>query len=346
MNNPILAIFLMAYSCISIAHAQPKWKVIRSDLLFSNPPFRNCHASTLVEYGTGGLLVACFGGSQEGKKDVAIFLGKIMADGKVIPREVANGIVNDTLRFPCWNPVLLKRQDGRLVLFYKVGPNPREWWGLYKTSDDNGESWSAAHSLPISIFGPIKNKPVQLRDGTILCPSSVEGPNGRWEARIERTDQTLRNWEVIPVDTNSLFDVIQPSILQYPGKRMQILCRSKQGNIIQSWSKDSGTNWSSLSRTTLPNPNSGADALTLKDGRQLIVYNPDVPGKEWFNGRSKLRVALSTDGVHWRDIIDLENGTTEEYSYPAIIQSSDGMIHITYTYDRKNIKHVVIREKK
>ncbi len=127
---------------------------------------------------------------------------------------------------------------------------------------------------------------------------------------------------------------------------MQILCRSKQGNVIQSWSNDDGKTWSALSKTTLPNPNSGIDAVTLKDGLQLIVYNPDAPGKEWSNGRSKLRMAMSTDGENWQDVMELEHGTTEEYSYPAIIQTPDGLIHITYTYDRKNIKHVVIREER
>jgi alpha-L-fucosidase len=75
----------------------------------------------------------------------------------------------------------------------------------------------------------------------------------------------------------------------------------------------------------------------------MIVYNPDVPGKDWFNGRSKLRVAVSGNGTDWRDVVELENGTTEEYSYPAIIQTRDGLVHITYTYDRKNIKHVVLK---
>jgi alpha-L-fucosidase len=94
----------------------------------------------------------------------------------------------------------------------------------------------------------------------------------------------------------------------------------------------------------LPNPNSGTDAVTLKNGLQLIVYNPDLPGKDWFNGRSRLRVAASRDGAHWEDVVVLEDGTTEEFSYPAIIQSRDGLVHITYTYDRKNIKHVVLQE--
>ena len=83
--------------------------------------------------------------------------------------------------------------------------------------------------------------------------------------------------------------------------------------------------------------------MTLKNGSQLLVYNPAGPGKDWFNGRSKLCVAQSADGQTWRDVAVLENGSTEEYSYPAIIEAQDGSVHITYTYNRQNIKHVVLK---
>lgn len=335
--------FCISLSMAVLSRGQSGWVKEHESLLFSNPPFRNCHASTIVEDRHGQLSVACFGGSQEGKKDVVIYYGKINAEGAATAKEVANGVVNDTLRFPCWNPVLLRKKGGQLVLFYKVGPNPREWWGCYKTSDDNGANWSDATYLPAGVLGPIKNQAVQLDNGDILCPSSVEYANGRWRAFMERADSQLHKWTMIPVDTGSVFDVIQPSILRYSKNKLQILCRSKQGNVIQAWSKDNGSTWSALSKTKLLNPNAGTDAVTLRDGRQMIVYNPDVPGKDWFNGRSKLRVAVSSNGTDWRNVVELENGTTEEYSYPAIIQTADGRVHITYTYDRKNIKHVVLK---
>ncbi|MCJ8209739.1 exo-alpha-sialidase [Mucilaginibacter sp. RS28] len=339
-----IAICCLFVALAAFAYGQTGWTKVSEKLVFNNPPFKNCHASTIVETQTGELLLACFGGSQEGKDDVVIWLGQLGANGEVVPHEVANGVVDDTKRFPCWNPVLLKKKSGELVLFYKVGPNPREWWGMYKTSLDNGLTWSDAMKLPEGILGPIKNKAVELKDGTILCPSSKEYANGHWRVFIERTNRKLSKWESVPVDTASNFDVIQPSIVFYGGKKLQILCRSKQGNVIQSRSNNNGISWSALSKTTLLNPNSGTDAVTLKDGKQLIVYNPDVPGKEWFNGRSNLRVAMSADGEHWQDIMELEHGTKEEFSYPAIIQTRDGLVHITYTYDRKNIKHVVLKE--
>ncbi|UOR06093.1 exo-alpha-sialidase [Hymenobacter aerilatus] len=324
--------------------AQSNWVKMKEEVLFPDPPFRQCHASTLVEVSDGKLLVSCFGGSGEGQKDVAIWLATIDKQGQVSrPKSVATGVVNDTLRYPTWNPVLFREQQGKLLLFYKVGPNPREWWGMVQTSSDEGKTWTTARRLPSGILGPIKNKPVQLANGTILSPSSVEETTDRWKVHLEKSTDRGQTWQRIPVDTASALDVIQPSILRYSGGRLQLLCRSKQGSVVQAWSTDNGNTWGKLSKTTLLNPNSGTDAVTLRDGSQLIVYNPDVPGKDWFNGRGKLRVAQSRDGQKWNDVAVLENGDKEEYSYPAIIQTRDGRVHITYTYDRKNIKHVVLQ---
>jgi predicted neuraminidase len=325
--------------------AQAPWQKVKEELVFSNPPFEQCHASTIVETKKGELLMACFGGSAESRPDVSIWLTTLSgANGKTEPTMVADGIIDSATRFPTWNPVLFQTKAGKLFLFYKVGPNPRDWWGMVKTSGDGGVTWSAGKTLPKGILGPIKNKPVQLADGSILSPSSIEENNGRWKVHIERSTDMGNTWTAIPLDTAGKFDVIQPSILKYKNGGLQILCRSKQGNVVQAWSYDKGKSWGALSATTLLNPNSGTDAVTLKSGRQLIVYNPDVPGKDWFNGRGKLRVACSADGKTWRDIAVLEDGTKEEYSYPAIIQTKDGLIHITYTFNRKNIKHVVLKE--
>lgn len=341
----VLAIIILTVE-IPRGFGQVHWKKLKEELVFSNPPFQACHASTIVEVEPGRLLLSFFAGSQEGKKDVSIWTAAI-ENGKTSElRKVAEGIVNDTLRYPTWNPVLFKSKGGEFFLFYKVGPNPREWWGMFKTSLDRGQTWSSAQALPEGILGPIKNKPVQLVDGTILSPSSVEESEDRWKVHIERSTDLGKTWVRIPVDPDSEFDVIQPSILDHGDKKLQILCRSKQGSVIQAWSADGGKTWGKLSRTELPNPNSGTDALTLKDGTQLIVYNPDLPGKDWWNGRGKLRVASSRDGKAWKDVMVLEDGAKEEYSYPAIIQTSDGLIHITYTFDRKNVKHVVLEQGK
>src|SRR4030095_1415675 len=96
----------------------------------------------------------------------------------------------------CWNPVLYQPRGGPLVLFYKVGPSPREWWGMTKTSSDGGRTWSGAHRLPDGILGPIKNKPIRLRDGTIVSPSSTESGDSppKWRIHFERSTDGGRTW--------------------------------------------------------------------------------------------------------------------------------------------------------
>jgi predicted neuraminidase len=342
--NKFLQVLILLFALCSSAYSQRAWVKIKEELVFKNAAFKQCHASTMVEVEPGKILLSCFGGSAEGKSDVSIWQCFIDKREISVSKMSATGIVNDTLRFPTWNPVLFKSKKGKVFLFYKVGPNPRAWWGMLKTSVDQGQNWSDAQRLPDGILGPIKNKPVQLKDGSIISPSSVEVTENRWVAHIERSVDEGETWTAIPIDPQSKYDVIQPSILVYPGNRLQALCRSKQGSVMQSWSTDGGKTWGILSKTSLLNPNSGTDAVTLKNGTQLIVYNPDVPGKDWFNGRSKLRVASSADGKKWTDVAILEDGTTQEYSYPAIIQTKDGLVHISYTYDRKNIKHIVLEQ--
>ncbi len=91
------------------------------------------------------------------------------------------------------------------------------------------------------------------------------------------------------LSTRDTFGVIQPSTLQYPGNKLQLLCRSRQNYVIQTWSEDNGLSWSPLTKTDLPNPNSGTDAVSLQNGLQMLVYNPLAAGKEWWEGRSKLK---------------------------------------------------------
>jgi alpha-L-fucosidase len=336
---------LLLLISLSVSAQTRLWKKTKEELVFHDAPFSQCHASSLLESKNGELMAVWFGGSHEGHKDVKIWLSNYKSGQWSQPKPVADGDFGEKGVFPLWNPVLFKSQSNKYFLFYKAGPNPREWWGMYKTSTDRGKTWSQAVRLSDGILGPIKNKPIQLVDGTILSPSSTESIVGEsWKVHMERSVDDGKTWTKIPVDPETEFDVIQPSILTYPNGDLQILCRSKQGNVIESWSHDLGLTWSKLQRTDLLNPNSGTDALTLLDGSQLIVYNPLIPGKEWFNGRFKLNVAQSHDGKNWRDIMVLEDGTKEEYSYPAIIQSADGKVHISYTFDRKNIKHVVLEQ--
>jgi predicted neuraminidase len=307
--------------------------VISGEFLFEQAPFPSCHASTIAE-SPSGLVAAWFGGTKEGNKDVGIWVARRVADRWTPPLEVADGRQEDGGRFPCWNPVLFQAKGGPLLLFYKVGPSPREWWGMLITSSDGGQTWSKPDRLPRGILGPIKNKPVALADGSLLCPSSTEDQG--WRVHLERTPDLGRTWTRIgPLNDGKEFAAIQPSILFHPGDTLQILCRSRQGKIVEAWSTDGGATWGQIRATVLPNPNSGTDAVTLKDGRAVLIYN-HTP-----KGRTPLNVAISGDGKAWKagPVLEAEPG---EYSYPAVIQAADGLVHVTYTWKRQRIKHVVL----
>src|SRR6476620_3655838 len=206
-------------------NAQPSWKIVTEELVFKNPPFKECHASTILEPRTGLLMIACFAGSEEGHPDVNIWLTEKARNGKwAKPVIAADGVLNDSVRVPTWNPVLFKWTSGKTVLYYKAGPNPRQWWGMVRTSLDSGKTWSLPTRLPDNILGPVKNKPIQLADGTILAASSTETEDDRWNVHMELSGDDGKSWELIPVDDRNPMKVIQPTILQYGGDSLQILC--------------------------------------------------------------------------------------------------------------------------
>jgi len=316
-------------------------KVIRQERILSNPPFQQCHASTLVELGNGRILVAFFGGTHEGSLDVRIWGVYETPGGWSEPVCLADGKISESEIYPCWNPVLFRSKSGLVYLFYKVGRNPREWFGMMKVSSDEGKTWGEPVCLPEGFLGPVKNKPVELPENKLLCPSSVE-TDSRWSVHMELFDMSTGTWKMIPVEGGTSFEVIQPTILKHSTKRYQILCRSKQNVVVSSLSDDSGQTWQPLTPLPLPNPNSGIDGITLSGGTFLLVYNPLQMGPDWYNGRNKLSLASSADGIHWKEILVLEDRKEGEFSYPAIIQSSDDRVHICYTDKRTNIRYVEV----
>lgn len=336
---------------------QGKGGYLKGEFLYplENKPTPQCHASTIAET-KEGLVVAFFAGVHERHPNVGIRISRLVNGKWTWPEEIVNGIQNDTLQYPCWNPVLFQPKKGDLMLFYKVGPTVENWWGMLITSNDNGKTWSKPRKLGEDaklghLLGPVKNKPIQLADGTIICPTSLEkkakGGDRDWRVYFEISKDLGKTWEVIgPINDGIEFDAIQPSILSYSDGRLQVVCRTRQGVLADSWSKDAGKTWSKMTAMELPNPDSGTDAVTLTDGRQLLVYNHSTKKGEEPKGRNILNVALSKDGKVWVPVMTLENTPVEEgYAYPSVIQSSDGLIHITYTYSRSTIKHVVIDPK-
>ncbi len=314
------------------------------EFIYDTGPSPQIHATTLAQ-SASGLVAAWFGGTREGHPDVCIWTAR-QIDGKwTASQETANGLQPDGTRFPTWNPVLFQPDNGPLMLFYKVGPSPEKWWGELKTSADGGASWSESRRLPSGFLGPIKNKPVQLPNGDILCPSSNETTDrpSRWTAHFELTPDHGKTWHKLgPLNDGIAIASIQPSVLLLGPNKLLALGRSKQDRIFEVRSDDGGKTWGPMQLGQLPNNNSGTDAVTLRDGRHILVYNHvgGTPGK-WGGKRTPLNIALSKDGSAWEAALVLED-EPGEYSYPAVIQTNDNTVHISYTWKRQKVRHIVI----
>jgi predicted neuraminidase len=332
------AVLLVIIAFYQAAAQQPG--IVKEEFIFEEAPFKECHASTVAET-PKGLIVSWFGGTKEKNEDVEIWVSRKVNDKWTAPVSVADGIQNANLRYPCWNPVLYQVPNGPLQLYYKVGPSPRDWWGLLIESQDSGISWGNPVKLPDGILGPIKNKPVLLSNGMLISPTSTE--NDGWRVHFEYSYDFGKTWKKNdPINDGKKYNAIQPSVLTYPNNKIQILARSKENAVLTAWSDDYGMTWTELEPSGLPNPNSGTDAVTLADGRQLLVYNHvgKNPNK-WGGKRSPLNVAVSKNGIDWEAALVLED-QQGEYSYPSVIQANDGMVHIVYTWKRDRIKHVVV----
>jgi predicted neuraminidase len=325
--------FTFAFAMLSLAgFAADQPGLVKSEFIYERAPFPECHASTICEV-NGRLVTAWFGGTREKNNDVEIWVSRHDGTNWSAPVSVANGIERNK-RYPTWNPVLFQTKDGPLTLFYKVGPNPDEWWGMKKTSRDSGVTWGKSERLPEKISGPIKNKPIVLKSGEMIAGSSTE--HDGWRVHFERSTDGGGNWRFVgPIEDPQKFGAIQPTILIHSNGALQAFCRSQNGKIVETWSINDGLTWTPLAATALPNPNSGIDAVSLHDGRHLLVYNHTT------RGRSPLNVAATRDGRTWQAAFVLES-EPGEYSYPAIIQTSDGLVHTTYTWKRQRVKHVVI----
>ncbi|MCA9179387.1 MAG: exo-alpha-sialidase [Planctomycetales bacterium] len=319
---------------------------VSEELVYTTASFPQCHASTICET-SRGLVTAWFGGTREGQDDVGIWSSYHDGSSWSAPVQWADGVQHDGKRYPCWNPVLYQPPgDGPTLLFFKVGPNPREWWGEMMVSYDRGRTFRDRRRLPEGIDGPVRCKPILLPDGeTLLCGSSTEYDG--WRVHFETTK--LRNgmpsgiWgRVGPINTAERFNAIQPTILEHADGRLQVLCRTKESVIVTSFSSDQGKTWSGLEPIDLPNPNSGIEVVSLKDGRFLLIYNHLGSGKTGWGRRGMLNLAISKDGLAWHKAAVLEQEEKAEFSYPAIIQTADGLVHMSYTWKRQRVKHVVV----
>lgn len=286
------------------------------EFIFENKPTESCHASTVLPLDDGRVVAAWFAGTKESADDVDILTSVRSESGWSEPVRVSADS-----NIPHWNPVLFRRADGKIMLFFKVGKKI-PMWKTYFSLSDNGVDWSEpAELVPGDISGgrgPVKNKPIRLRSGRVIAPASDER-------------NTLRGFYV---------PMIQPTLWQSEDGNVHMLTRTSRGRIYRSDSSDEGETWCRAYRTKMPNNNSGIDLVLAGNGKIYLVCNPVK--KNW-GGRSPLDLLVSEDGGETFNLLmRLEDREGGEFSYPAITER-DGVLHITYTYDREYIAYRQIK---
>lgn len=315
--------------------------------------FDSAHASTLVQLEDGTILAAWFGGSWEKGDDVAIWVSR-RTDAWEMPKKAA-----DVRGTAMWNPVLFQKTDGTVLLFYKVGEAIPVWKTWVMESRDGGVTFSAPRELvdgdESGGRGPVKNKPIRLKDGTVLAPASLEG--NTWDAFVDISRDDGVSWEkseMVPV-RRACYDIhmvdrpycrqylygkgmIQPTLWQDENGEVHMLARTTSSRIFRSDSNDGGRTWSLAYNTGLPNNNSGIDLVKMKDGALILVYNPRENLPNYYKGpRTPLTVSYSWDnGESFQELAVLED-QKGNYCYPSVICGHQNEILITYTWNRETI---------
>lgn len=319
-----------------IVSAEKEW-------IFTEKITDSCHASTVLPLDDGSVIAAWFAGSSESDDDVKILTSVRGTDGKWGEPIRVSADPN----VAHWNPVLFQNDDGTITLYFKVGKNTQYWKTYYSTSTD-GKVWATPKELVPGDNsggrGPVKNKPIRLKNGTILAPGSTE-IDDKYRCFVDISTDNGKTWNRTP-EINSSFlrffkvPMIQPTLWESKDGSVHMFTRTKVGKIYRSDSYDGGKTWCTAYPTNLPNNNSGIDLDTDDSGRIFLVYNPvGIPGI-----RTPLTLAVSLDdGKTFTKIKTFETGLAE-YSYPAVVVKGD-TIHITYTYERDYIAYWQIKVK-
>ena len=312
------------------------------EMIFTDKITNACHASTVLPLDDGSVVAAWFGGTSEKNSDVRIYTSVRTEENGWSEPVVVCGKDNTAH----WNPVLFQKEDGTIVLYFKVGEATDYWQTYYATSTD-GKSWSTPQELVPGDNsggrGPVKNKPIRLKDGTILAPASTEIDS--WKAHVDISTDDGATWtKTDNIDSKYCIwfkvPMIQPTLWQSADGSVHMFLRTKVGKIYRSDSTDGGKTWCRAYATKLPNNDSGIDLDTDDQGRVFLAYNnTGIPGI-----RTPLTLAVSTDdGKSFTNIKTFEKGLAE-YSYPAVVVKGD-TIHVTYTYEREYIAYWQIKIK-
>jgi len=330
------------------ARASSEAPIFREEVVDPESPHPMAHVASMCELGDGRLAAVWYAGSREGASDVAIYFSTRASreadwtpPRAIVSRESAS---RDLRRFvkKVGNAVVFTDEADTLWLVY-VTVAVGGWSGSslnVTLSHDAGATWTPSVRLTLSPFFNVaelvKNGPVTLSDGSWALPIYHEFIARMGEVLwLREGDRGIHATKSRITWGRSMY---QPSLVPLDGARALAVLRAAgpARHVSLAQSLDGGHSWAGLPPTDLPNPDSGLDALRLTDGRLLLAFNDSSAG------RDNLRLAMSSDeGQTWRRVATLASEAGADFSYPFLLQTSDKLVHVVYSWQRRSIKHVV-----
>ena len=315
--------------------------MFRSQFIFQEVPGAAVHhCSTVAEAPNGDILALWYGGSYESSEDQALYMARLEngACSWTVPERL---LVNPGQ--PPGNAVIFQGPKGRMYIIW--GRMEGSWpkrrgsgWSdcrlLVRTSEDNGHTWGEDREIEGSYGWLPRNTPVTLADGVLALPVSgtVEGQgSGSFLLVLNEESGEWTRRGFIPGSS-------QPTVVVCDNGSLACFMRSSP-RTMKSTSTDHGHTWTRPEATDLRNPSSGIDTVKLQSGRVLQVFTDTESGSRY----PMVIVQSQDDGETWDGLITLATDWGE-FSYPSIIQASDGMIHLLYTYRRYSIMHTTFNE--
>lgn len=296
--------------------------------------YPSSHGSTITELPNGDMMAAWYSGAAEKAADVAIFASYMP---KGADKWSAPVVIQDTTGQSDGNPVLFVAPDKKLWLYY-VAIDGSAWndCPIYeKFSTDNSRTWSAPTFIRQKKGWMTRNKPIVLSDGRILLPLYDET---LFQPHFMISADNGATWKNSGMMMQT--QALQPTVIERTDGTLFCMMRNAaNGDIWQSTSPDKGKMWKAPTYSVLPNPGAATDMVKLASGHIALAFNNSH--KE----RNPLSIALSEDeGRTWKYIRNLEADASGSYAYPAIVQDSAGIIHVTYSFNRDYIKHAEFNE--